>query len=76
MLTLSSIAAISFQICVANRYKLNKKLRKLKAKSEQNQDDIRIKSQASQAQVSVTPTALPQVVSVAPDSGTDQIRLR
>ena len=45
------VAAISFQICVANRYKLDKKYRKLKGKSDKHPDDIRIKSQTSQAKV-------------------------
>ena len=42
---------ISFQVCVANRYKLNKKYRKLKLKSDDNPDDLTLKTQTSQAQV-------------------------
>ena len=43
---------ISFRICVANRYKLDKKYRKLLKKSESHSDDLTMKTQASSAQVS------------------------
>jgi inositol 1,4,5-triphosphate receptor type 1 len=47
----STFVVISFEICVANRYKLNKKYRKLLAKSEEDPDNLGLKTQASQAQV-------------------------
>ena len=56
------LSAVSFQICVANRYKLNKKYRKLKTKADQNSDDIRIKNQASQAEVSTFTGTTPDMI--------------
>ena len=44
--------AISFVICVANRYKLNKNYIKLKAKSEAHPDDVAFKTRCKQAEVS------------------------
>ena len=46
--------AISFVICVSNRYKLNKNFVKLKAKSAAHYDDLALKTQCTQAQVSKT----------------------
>ena len=43
--------AISFVICVSNRYKLNKNFLKLKAKSAAHYDDLALKTQCTQAQV-------------------------
>ena len=55
-------SVISFQICIANRYKLNKKHRKLKTKSDTNYEDLQLKSKCVQSQVSnirpITPWAL------------------
>ena len=45
------IAVVTFQVGVANRYKLNKTFRKLKAKSDANPDDLSLKNQVTQAQV-------------------------
>ena len=45
------VSAITFQIQVANRYKLNKKLRRLKQKSRQNPADLNLKTQIAQAEV-------------------------
>ena len=44
-------SAITFQIQVANRYKLNKKLRRLKQKSSLNPADVKLKTQIAQAEV-------------------------
>ena len=46
--------AISFVICVSNRYKLNKNFLKLKAKSAAHYDDLALKTQCTQAQVGKT----------------------
>ncbi|XP_064638655.1 inositol 1,4,5-trisphosphate receptor type 3-like isoform X2 [Lineus longissimus] len=42
---------LSFKICYANRYKLNKKYRKLKKKSEENPSNIALKSQVSETKI-------------------------
>ena len=46
------LAAIAFELCVANRYKLNKAYEKLKAKSAAKPDDLTLKTQCLQAEVS------------------------
>ncbi|ESO83880.1 hypothetical protein LOTGIDRAFT_236387 [Lottia gigantea] len=46
-----SILVISFQICVANRYKLNKRYRKLQAQSYDRPDDIALKNSVAQAKI-------------------------
>ena len=45
------VLVISFTICVANRYKLNKKCRKRQKKVDLNSEDLVLKAQVSQAQV-------------------------
>ena len=46
------LAVISFHVCVANRYKLDKKYRKLLEKEAQGDpDDLQLKNQVAQAQV-------------------------
>ena len=46
-----SFSVVTFEICVANRYKLDKKYRKLKAKSDDAQDDVLLKNTVAQAKV-------------------------
>ena len=46
------LAAIAFELCIANRYKLNKAYEKLKAKSDAKPDDMTLKTQCLQAEVS------------------------
>ena len=46
------LAAIAFELCVANRYKLNKAYEKLKAKSAAKPDDLTLRTQCLQAEVS------------------------
>ncbi|KAI0225590.1 hypothetical protein LSAT2_023663, partial [Lamellibrachia satsuma] len=42
--------AIAFELCVANRYKLNKAYEKLKAKSAAKPDDLTLRTQCLQAE--------------------------
>ncbi|KAL4219957.1 hypothetical protein ACF0H5_020368 [Mactra antiquata] len=42
---------LSFEVCIANRYKLNKKFRKLKAKSEDDPNNWSLRSQLHTAQL-------------------------
>lgn len=44
-------SVFTFEVCVANRYKLNKKYRKLKSKANNFPDNITAKHYASQAKV-------------------------
>ena len=55
-------AAISFIICVANRYKLNKNYAKLKAKSESHPDDLAIKTRCTQAEVRETGVCVDELI--------------
>ncbi|GFS09539.1 inositol 1,4,5-trisphosphate receptor type 3-like isoform X13, partial [Elysia marginata] len=42
---------VAFELCVANRYKLTKKYNKLKARSDENPNDIKLKSSVAQAKI-------------------------
>ena len=46
------ITAISFEICVANRFKLNKSYRKIQTKLEDDPNNLALRSQAAQSKVS------------------------
>ena len=44
-------SVITFEICVANRYKLNKKFRKLQEKTFEDPNNLALRSQLHTAQV-------------------------
>ena len=46
------IVVMAFEICIANRYKFNKKYRKLLEKASSNPDDIVLQNSLKQAMVS------------------------
>ena len=46
------VTVLAFEICTANRYKLNKKYQKLKAQSDTDPDNLRLKNSVAQAKVS------------------------
>ncbi len=45
------IVVMAFEICIANRYKFNKKYRKLLEKANSNPDDIVLQNSLKQAMV-------------------------
>ncbi|XP_067668084.1 inositol 1,4,5-trisphosphate-gated calcium channel ITPR2-like [Haliotis asinina] len=42
---------VSFEVCVANRYKLNKKYRKLQSKSDEDPENLSLKNSVAQAKI-------------------------
>jgi hypothetical protein len=44
-------SAVTFQVCIQNRYKLNKKYRKIHARNQRDENDIRTKAQLPSAKV-------------------------